>query len=47
MYVYSASDKRGPLPSVQVGRRATVLVEGATKEKGVMTVYGEFSYEPA
>ncbi|GHC07310.1 hypothetical protein [Cerasicoccus arenae] len=45
MYVFSASDKRGQLPEVQVGRRAMIMVDGANKEKGIMTVYVEFSYE--
>lgn len=45
MYIFSANDKRGKLPEVQVGRRAHVKVEGANREKGVMTIFGQFDYE--
>lgn len=44
-YLFRASDKRGPLPDVEVGRRASIDAESVSQDKGVTTVYGEFAYE--
>lgn len=44
-FLFSASDKRGPIPNIEIGRRAIVEAERVNQEKGVTTVYGRFNYE--
>ncbi|QYY34910.1 hypothetical protein [Ruficoccus sp. ZRK36] len=44
-YYFLASDKKEPLPEVQIGRRACIEAERVHQEKGITTVYGKFGYE--
>ena len=45
IYSFNMTDRNGILPQVLPGKRALIAVESAVRNKGMMTVYGNFAYE--